>query len=62
MLLVVGVGATLSEAGLGAKAVAMLGVLAATGAGLLSGATRLRGRTELALLAAYGFVAAFASG
>ncbi|WP_371580672.1 ECF transporter S component [Streptomyces sp. NBC_01314] len=129
VLLVGVVGATLSEAGLGAKAVAMLGVLAATGAalrpigagtagiepmfflmllsgrvlgpgfgftlgavtmfssalltggvgpwmpfqmlsmgwfamgaGLLPGAHRLRGRTELALLAAYGFVAAFAYG
>lgn len=129
VLLVGVVGATLSEAGLGAKSVAMLGVLAATGAalrpigagtagiepmfflmvlsgrvlgpgfgftlgavtmfssalltggvgpwmpfqmlsmrwfamgaGLLPGAHRLRGRTELALLAAYGFVAAFAYG
>ncbi|EMF55711.1 MULTISPECIES: ECF transporter S component [Streptomyces] len=129
VLLVGVVGATLSEAGLGAKAVAMLGVLAATGAalrpigagtagiepmffllvlsgrvlgpgfgftlgavtmfssalltggvgpwmpfqmlamgwfamgaGLLPGAHRLRGRGELALLAAYGFVAAFAYG
>lgn len=34
----------------------------ATGAGLLPGAHRLRGRTELVLLAAYGFVAAFAYG
>ncbi|MGW0839025.1 ECF transporter S component [Streptomyces sp. NPDC002787] len=129
VLLVGVVGATLSEAGLGAKAVAMLGVLAATGAalrpigagtagiepmfflmvlsgrvlgpgfgftlgavtmfssalltggvgpwmpfqmlsmgwfamgaGLLPGANRLRGRGELVLLAAYGFVAAFAYG
>ncbi|WP_326583179.1 ECF transporter S component [Streptomyces sp. NBC_00487] len=129
VLLVGVVGATLSEAGLGAKAVAMLGVLAATGAalrpigagtagiepmfflmvlsgrvlgpgfgftlgavtmfssalltggvgpwmpfqmlsmgwfamgaGLLPGAHRLRGRAELALLAVYGFIAAFAYG
>ncbi|WP_200302178.1 ECF transporter S component [Streptomyces adelaidensis] len=129
VLLVGVVGATISEAGLGAKAVAMLGVLAAAGAalrpigagtagiepmfflmvlsgrvlgpgfgftlgavtmfssalltggvgpwmpfqmlsmgwfamgaGLLPGANRLRGRAELALLAAYGFVAAFAYG
>ncbi|MBD9704185.1 ECF transporter S component [Streptomyces sp. ID01-12c] len=129
VLLVGVVGATLSEAGLGAKAVAMLGVLAAVGAalrpigagtagiepmfflmvlsgrvlgpgfgftlgavtmfssalltggvgpwmpfqmlamgwfamgaGLLPGAHRLRGRAELALLAGYGFVAAFAYG
>jgi len=34
----------------------------AMGAGLLPGARRLRGRTELALLAAYGFLAAFAYG
>ncbi|WP_406196144.1 ATP-binding cassette domain-containing protein [Streptomyces europaeiscabiei] len=34
----------------------------AMGAGLLPGAHRLRGRTELVLLAAYGFVAAFAYG
>ncbi|GGX12436.1 ECF transporter S component [Streptomyces chryseus] len=32
------------------------------GAGLLPGAERLRGRTELAMLAAYGFVAAFLYG
>ncbi|MEU5362652.1 ECF transporter S component [Streptomyces sp. NPDC005925] len=32
------------------------------GAGLLPGAHRLRGRTELALLAGYGFLAAFAYG
>ncbi|MEV6589479.1 ECF transporter S component [Streptomyces acidicola] len=32
------------------------------GAGLLPGPDRLRGRTELALLAAYGFLAAFAYG
>ncbi|MFF6782751.1 ECF transporter S component [Streptomyces sp. NPDC012510] len=129
VLLVGVVGATISEAGLGAKAVAMLGVLAATGAalrpigagtagiepmfflmvlsgrvlgpgfgftlgavtmfssalltggvgpwmpfqmlsmgwfamgaGLLPGGHRLRGRAELALLAVYGFVAAFAYG
>ncbi|WP_327182768.1 ECF transporter S component [Streptomyces sp. NBC_01334] len=129
VLLVAVVAATISESGLGAKAVAMLGVLAATGAalrpigagtagiepmfflmvlsgrvlgpgfgfvlgsvtmfasalltggvgpwmpfqmlamgwftmgaGLLPGGERLRGRTELALLAAYGFVAAFAYG
>jgi energy-coupling factor transport system substrate-specific component len=128
-LLVAVVGATISESGLGPKAVAMLGVLAATGAalrpigagtagiepmfflmvlsgrvlgpgfgftlgsltmfasalltggvgpwlpfqmlamgwftmgaGLLPGPDRLRGRTELALLAAYGFLAAFAYG
>ncbi|WP_320781991.1 ECF transporter S component [Streptomyces sp. CRN 30] len=129
VLLVGVVGATISESGLGAKAVAMLGVLAATGAalrpigagtagiepmffllvlsgrvlgpgfgfvlgavtmfasalltggvgpwmpfqmlamgwfamgaGLLPGAGRLRGRAELLLLAAYGFLAAFAYG
>ncbi|MEU9306484.1 ECF transporter S component [Streptomyces sp. NPDC048256] len=129
VLLVAVVTATISESGLGAKAVAMLGVLAATGAalrpigagtagiepmfflmvlsgrvlgpgfgfvlgsvtmfasalltggvgpwmpfqmlamgwftmgaGLLPGGDRLRGRTELALLAAYGFLAAFAYG
>ncbi|MDR6973556.1 energy-coupling factor transport system substrate-specific component [Streptomyces sp. 3330] len=129
VLLVAVVTATISESGLGAKAVAMLGVLAATGAalrpigagtagiepmfflmvlsgrvlgpgfgfvlgsvtmfasalltggvgpwmpfqmlamgwftmgaGLLPGGDRLRGRAELALLAAYGFVAAFAYG
>ncbi|MEV6176314.1 ECF transporter S component [Streptomyces sp. NPDC052015] len=129
VLLVAVVAATISESGLGAKAVAMLGVLAATGAalrpigagtagiepmfflmvlsgrvlgpgfgfvlgaitmfasalltggvgpwmpfqmlamgwftmgaGLLPGPDRLRGRTELALLAAYGFLAAFAYG
>ncbi|MDG5804348.1 ECF transporter S component [Streptomyces ossamyceticus] len=129
VLLVGVVAATISEAGMGAKAVAMLGVLAATGAalrpigagtaglepmfflmvlsgrvlgpgfgftlgavtmfssalltggvgpwlpfqmlamgwfamgaGLLPGARRLRGRAELVLLAAYGFVAAFAYG
>ncbi|MFI1924303.1 ECF transporter S component [Streptomyces sp. NPDC020377] len=129
VLLVAVVAATISESGLGAKAVAMLGVLAATGAalrpigagtagiepmffvmvlsgrvlgpgfgfvlgsvtmfasalltggvgpwmpfqmlamgwftmgaGLLPGGERLRGRTELALLAAYGFLAAFAYG
>ncbi|MFG2131611.1 ECF transporter S component [Streptomyces sp. NPDC048751] len=129
VLLVAVVGATISESGLGAKAVAMLGVLAATGAalrpigagtagiepmfflmvlsgrvlgpgfgfvlgsvtmfasalltggvgpwmpfqmlamgwftmgaGLLPGADRLRGRAELLLLAAYGFLAAFAYG
>ena len=129
VLLVAVVAATISESGLGAKAVAMLGVLAATGAalrplgagtagiepmfflmvlsgrvlgpgfgfvlgavtmfasalltggvgpwmpfqmlamgwftmgaGLLPGGDRLRGRAELALLAAYGFVAAFAYG
>lgn len=129
VLLVAVVAATISESGLGAKAVAMLGVLAATGAalrpigagtagiepmfflmvlsgrvlgpgfgfvlgsvtmfasalltggvgpwmpfqmlamgwftmgaGLLPGGDRLRGRTELALLAAYGFLAAFAYG
>ncbi|MFF9085181.1 ECF transporter S component [Streptomyces sp. NPDC014991] len=33
-----------------------------TGAGLLPGAVRLRGRGELLLLAAYGFLAAFAYG
>jgi energy-coupling factor transport system substrate-specific component len=32
------------------------------GAGLLPGPDRLRGRTELAMLAAYGFLAAFAYG
>ncbi len=129
VLLVGVVGATISESGLGPKAVAMLGVLAATGAalrpigagtagiepmffllvlsgrilgpgfgfvlgsvtmfasalltggvgpwmpfqmlsmgwfamgaGLLPGAARLRGRGELLLLAAYGFLAAFAYG
>lgn len=129
VLLVAVVTATISESGLGAKAVAMLGVLAATGAalrpigagtagiepmfflmvlsgrvlgpgfgfvlgsvtmfasalltggvgpwmpfqmlamgwftmgaGLLPGGDRLRGRAELALLAAYGFLAAFAYG
>ncbi|MFC8345024.1 ECF transporter S component [Streptomyces sp. NPDC057280] len=129
ILLVVVVAATISESGLGPKAVAMLGVLAATGAalrplgagtagiepmfflmvlsgrvlgpgfgftlggvsmfasalltggvgpwmpfqmlamgwfamgaGLLPGARRLRGRTELVLLAVYGFLAAFAYG
>ncbi|MFF8968318.1 ECF transporter S component [Streptomyces sp. NPDC014995] len=129
VLLVAVVTAAISESGLGAKAVAMLGVLAATGAalrplgagtagvepmfflmvlsgrvlgpgfgfvlgsltmfasalltggvgpwlpfqmlsmgwftmgaGLLPGADRLRGRTELALLAVYGFLAAFAYG
>ncbi|MFI6032895.1 ECF transporter S component [Streptomyces sp. NPDC051315] len=129
VLLVAVVTATISESGLGAKAVAALGVLAATGAalrplgagtagiepmfflmvlsgrvlgpgfgfvlgsltmfasalltggvgpwmpfqmlsmgwftmgaGLLPGADRLRGRTELALLAVYGFLAAFAYG
>ncbi|GKQ34165.1 ECF transporter S component [Streptomyces sp. A012304] len=129
VLLVAVVAATISESGLGAKAVAMLGVLAATGAalrplgagtaglepmfflmvlsgrvlgpgfgfvlgsvtmfasalltggvgpwmpfqmlamgwftmgaGLLPGADRLRGRTELALLGVYGFLAAFAYG
>jgi energy-coupling factor transport system substrate-specific component len=129
MLLVAVVAATISESGLGPKAVAMLGVLAATGAalrpigagtaglepmfflmvlsgrvlgpgfgfvlgsvtmfasalltggvgpwlpfqmlsmgwftmgaGLLPGAERLRGRAEVALLAAYGFLAAFAYG
>ncbi|GGZ11200.1 ECF transporter S component [Streptomyces poonensis] len=129
VLLVGVVGATISESGLGAKAVAMLGVLAATGAalrpigagtagiepmfflmvlsgrvlgpgfgfvlgsvtmfasalltggvgpwmpfqmlslgwfsmgaGLLPGAARLRGRAELLMLAAYGFLAAFAYG
>ncbi|MGW3986477.1 ECF transporter S component [Streptomyces sp. NPDC004830] len=129
VLLVAVVGASIAESGLGPKAVAMLGVLAATGAalrpigagtagiepmfflmvlsgrvlgpgfgfvlgsvtmfasalltggvgpwlpfqmlsmgwfamgaGLLPGPDRLRGRTELALLAAYGFVAAFAYG
>ncbi|MFD4572612.1 ECF transporter S component [Streptomyces sp. NPDC058417] len=129
VLLVAVVAAAVSESGLGAKAVAMLGVLAATGAalrpvgagtagiepmfflmvlsgrvlgpgfgfvlgavtmfasalltggvgpwmpfqmlsmgwftmgaGLLPGGDRLRGRGELALLAAYGFVAAFAYG
>ncbi|TQJ52676.1 MULTISPECIES: ECF transporter S component [Streptomyces] len=129
VLLVAVVAATISESGLGAKAVAMLGVLAATGAalrpigagtagiepmfflmvlsgrvlgpgfgfvlgsvtmfasalltggvgpwmpfqmlamgwftmgaGLLPGGDRLRGRAELALLAAYGFVAAFVYG
>ncbi|MFF3796271.1 ECF transporter S component [Streptomyces sp. NPDC002134] len=128
-LLVAVVAATISESGLGAKAVAMLGVLAATGAalrpigagtagiepmfflmvlsgrvlgpgfgfvlgsvtmfasalltggvgpwmpfqmlamgwftmgaGLLPGRDRLRGRGELALLAGYGFLAAFAYG
>ena len=129
VLLVAVVAATISEAGLGPKAVAMLGVLAATGAalrplgagtagiepmfflmvlsgrvlgpgfgftlgsltmfasalltggvgpwmpfqmlamgwftmgaGLLPGPGRLRGRGELVLLAAYGFLAAFAYG
>ena len=129
VLLVAVVAATISESGLGAKAVAMLGVLAATGAalrpigagtagiepmfflmvlsgrvlgpgfgfvlgsvtmfasalltggvgpwmpfqmlamgwftmgaGLLPGRAGLRGRTELALLSAYGFLAAFAYG
>ncbi|MCW8098985.1 ECF transporter S component [Streptomyces tauricus] len=129
VLLVGVVAATISESGLGPKAVAMLGVLAATGAalrpigagtagiepmfflmvlsgrvlgpgfgfvlgsvtmfasalltggvgpwmpfqmlsmgwftmgaGLLPGPDRLRGRGELAMLAAYGFVAAFAYG
>ncbi|MFC9846300.1 ECF transporter S component [Streptomyces sp. NPDC060223] len=129
VLLVGVVAATISESGLGPKAVAMLGVLAATGAalrpigagtagiepmffllvlsgrvlgpgfgfvlgsvtmfasalltggvgpwmpfqmlamgwftmgaGLLPGPDRLRGRTELAMLAAYGFLAAFAYG
>ncbi|KAB1148724.1 ECF transporter S component [Streptomyces luteolifulvus] len=129
VLLVAVVAATISESGLGPKAVAMLGVLAATGAalrpigagtagiepmfflmvlsgrvlgpgfgfvlgsvtmfasalltggvgpwmpfqmlamgwftmgaGLLPGADRLRGRAELALLACYGFLAAFAYG
>ncbi|SES02091.1 energy-coupling factor transport system substrate-specific component [Streptomyces sp. yr375] len=129
VLLVAVVAATISESGLGAKAVAMLGVLAATGAalrpigagtaglepmfflmvlsgrvlgpgfgfvlgavtmfasalltggvgpwlpfqmlamgwftmgaGLLPGAARARGRTELALLSLYGFLAAFAYG
>ncbi|MCF2539926.1 ECF transporter S component [Streptomyces sp. FB2] len=129
MLLVAVVAATISESGLGPKAVAMLGVLAATGAalrpigagtaglepmfflmvlsgrvlgpgfgfvlgsvtmfasalltggvgpwlpfqmlsmgwftmgaGLLPGAERLRGRAEVAPLAAYGFLAAFAYG
>jgi energy-coupling factor transport system substrate-specific component len=129
VLLVAVVAATISESGLGPKAVAMLGVLAATGAalrplgagtagiepmffllvlsgrvlgpgfgfvlgavtmfasalltggvgpwmpfqmlsmgwftmgaGLLPGSGRLRGRGEYALLAAYGFVAAFAYG
>ncbi|MFJ6723885.1 ECF transporter S component [Streptomyces sp. NPDC091281] len=129
VLLVAVVAAAVSESGLGAKAVAMLGVLAATGAalrpvgagtagiepmfflmvlsgrvlgpgfgfvlgavtmfasalltggvgpwmpfqmlsmgwftmgaGLLPGGDRLRGRAEPALLAAYGFVAAFAYG
>ncbi|MFE9764707.1 ECF transporter S component [Streptomyces sp. NPDC005808] len=129
VLLVGVVAATISESGLGPKAVAMLGVLAATGAalrpigagtagiepmfflmvlsgrvlgpgfgfvlgsvtmfasalltggvgpwmpfqmlamgwftmgaGLLPGPDRLRGRAELALLAAYGFLAAFAYG
>ncbi|MFJ4694879.1 ECF transporter S component [Streptomyces sp. NPDC088766] len=129
VLLVAVVAATISESGLGAKAVAMLGVLAATGAalrpigagtagiepmfflmvlsgrvlgpgfgfvlgsvtmfasalltggvgpwmpfqmlsmgwftmgaGLLPGPDRLRGRGELALLAVYGFLAAFAYG
>ncbi|WP_327314685.1 ECF transporter S component [Streptomyces sp. NBC_01235] len=129
VLLVAVVAATISESGLGAKAVAMLGVLAATGAalrpigagtagiepmfflmvlsgrvlgpgfgfvlgavtmfasalltggvgpwmpfqmlamgwftmgaGLLPGAGRVRGRTELALLSLYGFLAAFAYG
>ncbi|MFD5251980.1 ECF transporter S component [Streptomyces bobili] len=129
VLLIAVVAATISESGLGAKAVAMLGVLAATGAalrpigagtagiepmfflmvlsgrvlgpgfgfvlgsvtmfasalltggvgpwmpfqmlsmgwftmgaGLLPGPDRLRGRGELALLAVYGFLAAFAYG
>ncbi|OXS31231.1 ECF transporter S component [Streptomyces sp. XY006] len=129
VLLVAVVGAAISESGLGPKAVAMLGVLAAAGAalrpigagtagiepmfflmvlsgrvlgpgfgfvlgsvtmfasalltggvgpwlpfqmlamgwfamaaGLLPGPDRLRGRAELALLAAYGFLAAFAYG
>ncbi|MFC7841518.1 ECF transporter S component [Streptomyces sp. NPDC001046] len=129
VLLVAVVGASIAESGLGPKAVAMLGVLAATGAalrpigagtagiepmfflmvlsgrvlgpgfgfvlgsvtmfasalltggvgpwlpfqmlsmgwfamgaGLLPGPDRLRGRAELALLAGYGFVAAFAYG
>ncbi|WP_078631859.1 ECF transporter S component [Streptomyces resistomycificus] len=129
LLLVAVLAATISESGLGPKAVAMLGVLAATGAalrpigagtagiepmfflmvlsgrvlgpgfgfvlgsltmfasalltggvgpwmpfqmlamgwftmgaGLLPGADRLRGRAEVALLAAYGFVSAFAYG
>ncbi|MGC3001066.1 ECF transporter S component [Streptomyces sp. G35A] len=129
VLLVAVVAATIAESGLGAKAVAMLGVLAATGAalrpigagtaglepmfflmvlsgrvlgpgfgfvlgsvtmfasalltggvgpwlpfqmlamgwftlgaGLLPGPDRLRGRAELVLLAAYGFLAAFAYG
>ncbi|WP_443062458.1 ECF transporter S component [Streptomyces sp. NBC_00457] len=129
VLLVAVVAATISESGLGPKAVAMLGVLAATGAalrplgagtaglepmfflmvlsgrvlgpgfgfvlgsvtmfasalltggvgpwmpfqmlamgwftmgaGLLPGAGRLRGRSEIVLLAAYGFLAAFAYG
>ncbi|MGW0610059.1 ECF transporter S component [Streptomyces sp. NPDC002788] len=129
VLLVAVVGAAISESGLGPKAVAMLGVLAATGAalrpigagtagiepmfflmvlsgrvlgpgfgfvlgsvtmfasalltggvgpwlpfqmlamgwfamgaGLLPGPNRLRGRTELAMLAGYGFLAAFAYG
>ncbi|GGR90436.1 ABC transporter permease [Streptomyces humidus] len=129
VLLVAVVAATISESGLGAKAVAMLGVLAATGAalrpvgagtagiepmfflmvlsgrvlgpgfgfvlgsvtmfasalltggvgpwmpfqmlamgwfttgaGLLPGPERLRGRAELVLLAGYGFLAAFAYG
>ncbi|MET9388898.1 ECF transporter S component [Streptomyces sp. NPDC006624] len=129
VLLVAVVGAAISESGLGPKAVAMLGVLAATGAalrpigagtagiepmfflmvlsgrvlgpgfgfvlgsvtmfasalltggvgpwlpfqmlamgwfamgaGLLPGQDRLRGRAEVALLAGYGFVAAFAYG
>ncbi|PBC64112.1 ECF transporter S component [Streptomyces sp. Tue6028] len=129
VLLVAVVAATISESGLGPKAVAMLGVLAATGAalrpvgagtagiepmfflmvlsgrvlgpgfgfvlgsvtmfasalltggvgpwmpfqmlsmgwftmgaGLLPGPDRLRGRAELAMLAAYGFLAAFAYG
>ncbi|MER6981068.1 ECF transporter S component [Streptomyces carpinensis] len=129
VLLVAVVAATISESGLGPKAVAMLGVLAATGAalrpigagtagiepmfflmvlsgrvlgpgfgfvlgsvtmfasalltggvgpwmpfqmlamgwftmgaGLLPGPDRLRGRTELVLLALYGFLAAFAYG
>ncbi|MFI1047236.1 ECF transporter S component [Streptomyces griseoruber] len=129
VLLVAVVAATISESGLGAKAVAMLGVLAATGAalrpigagtagiepmfflmvlsgrvlgpgfgfvlgsvtmfasalltggvgpwlpfqmlamgwftmgaGLLPGRAALRGRTELALLSLYGFLAAFAYG
>ncbi|MFE9447949.1 ECF transporter S component [Streptomyces sp. NPDC006739] len=129
VLLVAVVAATISESGLGPKAVAMLGVLAATGAalrpigagtagiepmffllvlsgrvlgpgfgfvlgavtmfasalltggvgpwmpfqmlamgwftmgaGLLPGAARLRGRAELLMLSAYGFLAAFAYG